>query len=479
MFDWNKPDAMLEAANRYSYFTFPAAETFYAEYGGTYGDSNKDFPEIAGTADVYGYHFLGWYTGSTKDKAVTLTASWQPISYRITYSKGTDESGYAPVTDMVLNSAPVTYTVEEAVAVPDPYAEGYKFSGWTYEGKKDPAKSLVLPIGTTGEKYFIAHWKGNTATIVYNANGGSGTMRNSVLTFSKGVTLSLCDFVNTGKTFSGWNTRKGGDGTWYTSNNGRIEADTALFDEDGTTTTLYAQWESVSYSVAFAGNNATEGDMAVQQFTYGEQQNLNACAFSKTGYTFAGWSLTGTGAAVYKDGASVSNLTDVSGSTVTLYAVWTPVTYTVIFNSNCDPASTKNQQMTYDAASFLTPNSFKYTGHVFRGWALEPTQYEVDYADKAQVKNLCSGSGETINLYALWELGTYTLTYNANGGTVSPASKQVVFSKPYGTLPTPRRDGYTFDGWAVTNSTGADRVTSSTVMSTEGATIYAQWVKSS
>ncbi len=485
MFDWNKPSAMLEAAGKYNYFVFPSADTFYAEYGGTYGDSNKDFPEIGATTDVYGYRFLGWYSGNTKvssdtdvmQKAVTLTASWQPISYKLTYAKGTDGSGYAPVTDMVLTDAPSTYTVEESVEIPDPTAQGYKFSGWTFEVKKEPVKSLVIPIGTTGDMHLVGHWQGNTITVQYNANGGSGTMRNSTLTYSKGVTLSLCDYTNTGKVFSGWNTRKGGDGTWYTSENGRIEADTSLFKEDGSIVTLYAQWDAVPYYVSFAGNNATEGDMAIQSFTYGVQQSLIACAFSKTGYTFSGWALSGTGAAVYRDGANVSNLTSVPGETVTLYAVWTPITYSVVFNSNSATASTSTQKMTYDTASYLNANSFKYLGHVFRGWGTTPTQYEVEYSDKAMVKNLCSESGDTYNLYALWEPGTYTLTYNANGGTVSQESKQVVFGKTYGTLPTPRRDGYTFNGWTATNSSSGEKVTSDTVMSSEGTTIFAQWTK--
>lgn len=69
-------------------------------------------------------------------------------------------------------------------------------------------------------------------------------------------------------------------------------------------------------------------------------------------------------------------------------------------------------------------------------------------------------------------LAYYTLTYNANGGSVSPASKSVQYKSTFGTLPTPTRTGYTFSRW--TNSSGT-QVYSSTVMPAANTTIYAQW----
>ena len=50
-------------------------------------------------------------------------------------------------------------------------------------------------------------------------------------------------------------------------------------------------------------------------------------------------------------------------------------------------------------------------------------------------------------LTAIWEENPYTVTFDANGGTVSKASKKVKDGEEYGTLPTPTRDGYTFKGW--------------------------------
>ena len=68
----------------------------------------------------------------------------------------------------------------------------------------------------------------------------------------------------------------------------------------------------------------------------------------------------------------------------------------------------------------------------------------------------------------------YTLTFNANGGTVSEASRRVTYGAVYGTLPTPSRSGYTFNGW-FTAASGGSQVSSGTKMGASNVTIYAQW----
>lgn len=70
---------------------------------------------------------------------------------------------------------------------------------------------------------------------------------------------------------------------------------------------------------------------------------------------------------------------------------------------------------------------------------------------------------------------TYPVTFNPNGGRVSQASKVVTIGKTYGTLPTPNRTGYSFDGW-YTDQTGDTKVTeTTTVGANPPATLYAHW----
>ena len=77
-----------------------------------------------------------------------------------------------------------------------------------------------------------------------------------------------------------------------------------------------------------------------------------------------------------------------------------------------------------------------------------------------------------VTLYAIWLVGVYTLTFDADGGTVSPASKQVIAGSPYGTLPTPTKTGETFYGWFI----GDLLITSTSVVELTGDAIAkASW----
>jgi uncharacterized repeat protein (TIGR02543 family) len=75
------------------------------------------------------------------------------------------------------------------------------------------------------------------------------------------------------------------------------------------------------YSVKFNANGG-KGTMANESFTYGTAKALTANAFTREGYTFQGWATSASGAKVYNDKQSVSNLTQASGAVVNLYAVW-------------------------------------------------------------------------------------------------------------------------------------------------------------
>lgn len=68
-----------------------------------------------------------------------------------------------------------------------------------------------------------------------------------------------------------------------------------------------------------------------------------------------------------------------------------------------------------------------------------------------------------------------TITFDPNGGTCATASKEVTYLQTYGTLPTPTRDGHTFDGWYTAASGGTRITSSSTVNVAADDTLYAHW----
>ncbi len=71
---------------------------------------------------------------------------------------------------------------------------------------------------------------------------------------------------------------------------------------------------------------------------------------------------------------------------------------------------------------------------------------------------------------------TYTITFQANGGSVSKTTKTVTAGGTYGNLPIPTRNGYDFTGW-YTEKEGGDQVTEETTAPKENRTLYAQWIE--
>ena len=122
-------------------------------------------------------------------------------------------------------------------------------------------------------------------------------------------------FTRTGYAFNGWNTAADGSGTSYA--NGKSVKNLAA----GGTVTLYAKWRPNTYSVKFYSNGGT-GTMAIQRLTYNAPAALTGNAFTRAGYSFAGWNTAkdGSGTA-YADAQEVENLA--RSGTVALYAQWT------------------------------------------------------------------------------------------------------------------------------------------------------------
>lgn len=82
-------------------------------------------------------------------------------------------------------------------------------------------------------------------------------------------------------------------------------------------------------------------------------------------------------------------------------------------------------------------------------------------------------------MYAKWVINNLTLTYNANGGTVTEKSKIVHYGEAYGTLPTPTRTGHTFKGWFTAASGGTEVKPTTIVSEVSNHQIYAQWTVNS
>ncbi len=345
------------------------------------------------------YTFDGWYTAPDAGMKVssstmvtanmTLYAKWTKIVYKVGY----DANGGTVATASV-----DVESGNKLGSVPTPTREYYTFNGWYTQssgGSKVDSSTVII-----GNQTVYAQWTPNICTITYDGNGSTGgSTASSSHTYGTNKSLTANGFTRTGYTFSGWTTNKDGSGTSYSNS----QSVSNLTPVNEGIVTLYAKWTANTYTIQYNGNGNTSGSTASSSHIYDAAKALTSNGFSKTGYTFSGWSTSTTGTVVYSNTQSISNLTSTKGGSVTLYAKWTANTYTIKYdgNGNTD-GSTASSSSKYDATITLTTNGFKKDYNDFKGWSTSKNG-SVVYKDKASVKNLVTSNGGTITLYAIWE----------------------------------------------------------------------------
>lgn len=239
---------------------------------------------------------------------------------------------------------------------------------------------------------------GSASRIVnYNGNGG---------TISPTSATSTATISYTGK---GWYTATT-DGTQRCANGGSY-APTK-------TETIYQQW------------NSSTGTYSTLTLPSGGE---------RSGYTLSGWATTSGGTSSYDPGDSYTP----TSNGVTLYAVWTPNTYTVTFDANGGNVTTTSKTVTYDSTYGDLPTPTR-SGYTFAGW----------YTAKSNGTQVTSSTTVSITtnqtLYAIWSSFSYTIIYDKNGATSGSMNNSThtygtgsILSKNTYTYP-----GYNFMGWS-------------------------------
>lgn len=216
--------------------------------------------------------------------------------------------------------------------------------------------------------------------------------------------------------------------------------------------------------------------------TNGALGTVNYTPSNRNGYTFKGWSTTsGSTTATHQNDNSV-NLLAQQNNTLTLYAVWEPIKYTVEFKANGGTGSMSPQSFTYDeAAKALTANTFSRTGYTFEKWTTNADGTGTSYTDKQEVQNLTAENSKTITLCAQWKANTYTVNFDANGGSGTMSGQNFTYDvKQALSGNTFTNTGMKFVGWAtsengsVTYSDGAT-VENLTDVNEGTVTLYAKW----
>ena len=227
--------------------------------------------------------------------------------------------------------------------------------------------------------------------------------------------------------------------------------------------------------VTFDNNDGSDKKQTVSKVVGTELGELPTV--SREGYDFDGWYTDKT------SGTKVTENTVVPETDVTYYARWTArndTKYTVI-----------HQQMNLDGTTYTTVDTEELKGKTDSKVTPDVKSYEGFTAPEKQEVTI-KADGSTTVTYK-YTRNKYTLTYNPNGGSVSPTNIKADYDAEI-TLPTPTRKytityntnggssvtnstvDYTFNGWYTKASEGDKRTY--TKMPAYNETLYAQWASS-
>lgn len=426
-------------------------ENVTVAYGGTIGAAMP-------TATRTGYDFLGWFTAATGGTQYTadtvfgdlgangaelkLYAHWSIRSHTISFTN-TGDSTYETL----------TYDYGEEIAeISDPTRVGHKFLGWSETVPETmPDRDLILE----------GAWKVEEYTVKFDANyEGAAEINNKKATF--GETLSMPTVTREGYDFDGW----------YTAATGGVHyEDSTVFGDlgaDGAELQLYAHWSINSYNITYTlaeGEKWADNTTAPVVVPYDYAETIAAQAAPvKTGYTFVKW--------IFKDADNVAYTGETMPAfNLTATASWKINQYTISFVENGGsevPDITKNY-----GESVTKPADPTKAGYDFGGW------YEDDeFGGSAYVFSTMPANDVT--LYAKWNIHSYTVDFNMNGGTPQAESVTENYNETINLPSGITKTGYEFMGWFDNAGCTGDALGSTYTLPAKaenGAhiTLYAKW----
>ena len=383
----------------------------------------------------------------------------------------------------VQSSQTGTQAYGRSYTLPDePEREGYDFADWwtvpgTTGGMQVYSNTTVTANGT---HTLYARWTAKSYTLEFDVNdvvygpGGMVSPTNMTVTFDErydkwGNFPEPPAISRTGYTFNGW---------FPTASGGiAFNPATKITTDPPTIPNLYAQWTPITYTVQYNGNGHTGGSTVSTSHIYDVAAALRMNGFTKTGYSFAWWATTVNSTNGFNGGESVANLTATPNGTVTLFAQWTPNSYTVTFNYQGGTGSLSTEVVTFDSSYGDLPEP-KRDGYTFKGWF---TTAEEDGTRVLSSTKIETASDHT--LYAQWTDEPFAVTFIFHGGRVleedgsvdNDASMIVEFGKRYDTLPVPTRTGYTTNGWWTAETGGTQVFSNSMVTTADNQVLHARW----
>ncbi len=333
-----------------------------------------------------GYTFKGWaksassavaeYTDEssfsvTSSGTIILYAVWEKNQETLTQVVGVffESNGGTGTMKSLTVEAKGSFTFPACEFTRD----GYTFKGWS---KDTSGLYTVYNVGDaysvyTSSETFYAAWIPNENTIVFNVNGGEGTMDVQKIPTGTTRNLTACNFTRDGYIFAGWSTEP----------NGTVEYNDAASYTMGTTSenTLYAIWSKNDYKITYHLYNGKNNASNPNGFDV-TTETIVLKAPTKDGHTFKGW---------FKESSFTTEITNIpkgSLENVEVYAKWEANKYnitlddveqiqgsaTITFDKNYSGSVSDTVVLQGgDVLSYPTPPTRE--GFIFTGWYTNST----------------------------------------------------------------------------------------------------------
>lgn len=481
-----------------------------------------------------GYTFLGWYQDTTKvsdsnpyshtmTAATKLVAKTKINSYRIT----------AELDGGTINGSPSwsqTYTIKDTVTLPTPVKTGYNFLGWVEKGANNtPNKNVVIPVGSTGDKTYVAKWEIKKFEVDINGILDSGIIQNNTRgmgtfeTYVNGVLAIRDNYYDYCNRAVPYGTEieikniKAETGRTYVKSSQSLK-----FTVIGNVS-MTLQFKTNEYTYRFNANGGT-GSMSDIKAKHGTSVKIPTSTFKKDYHTQTDWDTVAGGTGTkYALGGTISGYSGKDGDVVTLYAQWrknkvsiryhvnggkmgsgsgadykigtdgdilkgsSKLMNTGIYGELITGEDTVNDLYNVYAVGYVTLVKTGYHTVTTSDWNTQTDgsgkSYDSMLAYKATDFADLKDSDKSVVLYANWKPNNYKVRYNGNGatsGTMSDSAHVYDTAKVL-TRNAYARTGYTFTGWNTkADGKGTAYVNGASVKNLTATndgivTLYAQW----
>ncbi|MBR3328036.1 MAG: InlB B-repeat-containing protein [Atopobiaceae bacterium] len=328
------------------------------------------------------------------DQDVQATAYFEAIPAPTSYSIAVTNDGHGSAT-----ASKTSATEGESITLTATPSSGYEFKEWQVvkpDGLKISGNAFTMPAGDVEVKAIFAEKPAPkpTSYSVTVTNDGHGSATASKSTATQGETITLSATAKSGYVFSKWKVVSPSSltisGNAFTMPAANVEVK-AVFKAKPAP-------KPQTYTVSFSKNaNDASGEMTNQVITRGVSTQLTQNKFQRSGYTFSGWNTAADGSGTsYANGQAVKDLA-AANKTITLFAQWRRIVYTVSYNANGGSGTMAPQSVNAGEVTSVKANIFTRAGYTFTGWNTRSDGTGTFIKDRASME--VNGN---VTLYAQW-----------------------------------------------------------------------------